>query len=182
MKLKNDEVVDIVATTAEYDDDDDDSGDANGLVKDLTNSEIKIGSKTYKINSDASVSVKDGKENDLIKKVTELYNRWRREGKRYNVSITLKNDKVTKITGEVVEIIDCTVTYANASKNKIEVQCDSGTYTYYTNSKTKIKIDGDRNQDLDDLEDAIDNDKNDDVVGDLVLENGYVTEIDVDFE
>lgn len=101
---KKDYVTKITATTSDSDSKD----DADGNVADVTYKEnkdtgtVKIGSKTYDIDEvdDFDISITDG--SDKIKTWKDFYNAYK-DKKVMNVSATVKNDEVTKITGKVTE-------------------------------------------------------------------------------
>ena len=99
---KKDYVTKITATTSDSED------DADGNVANVTYKEnkdtgtVKIGSKTYDIDDvdDVDISITDG--SDKIKTWKDFYNAYK-DKKVMNVSATVKNDEVTKITGKVTE-------------------------------------------------------------------------------
>lgn len=99
---KKDYVTKITATTSDSED------DADGNVASVTYKEskdtgtVKIGSKTYDIDDvdDVDISITDG--SDKIKTWEDFYNAYK-DKKTMNVSATVKNDEVTKITGKVTE-------------------------------------------------------------------------------
>lgn len=101
---KKDYVTKITATTSDSDSKD----DADGNVANVTYKEnkdtgtVKIGSKTYDIDDvdDVDISITDG--SDKIKTWEDFYNAYR-DKKVMNVSATVKNDEVTKITGKVTQ-------------------------------------------------------------------------------
>ena len=102
---KKDYVTKITATTSDSED------DADGNVASVTYKEskdtgtVKIGSKTYDIDDvddvdDVDISITDG--SDKIKTWEDFYNAYK-DKKTMNVSATVKNDEVTKITGKVTQ-------------------------------------------------------------------------------
>lgn len=101
---KKDYVTKITATTSDSDSKD----DADGNVANVTYKEnkdtgtVKIGSKTYDIDDvdDVDISITDG--SDKIKTWEDFYNAYK-DKKTMNVSATVKNDEVTKITGKVTQ-------------------------------------------------------------------------------
>ena len=101
---KKDYVTKITATTSDSDSKD----DADGNVANVTYKEnkdtgtVKIGSKTYDIDDvdDVDISITDG--SDKIKTWKDFYNAYK-DKKVMNVSATVKNDEVTKITGKVTQ-------------------------------------------------------------------------------
>ena len=101
---KKDYVTKITATTSDSDSKD----DADGNVANVTYKEnkdtgtVKIGSKTYDIDDvdDVDISITDG--SDKIKTWEDFYNAYK-DKKVMNVSATVKNDEVTKITGKVTQ-------------------------------------------------------------------------------
>lgn len=101
---KKDYVTKITATTSDSDSKD----DADGNVASVTYKEnkdtgtVKIGSKTYDIDDvdDVDISITDG--SDKIKTWEDFYNAYK-DKKTMNVSATVKNDEVTKITGKVTQ-------------------------------------------------------------------------------
>lgn len=88
--------------------DSDSKDDADGNVANVTYKEnkdtgtVKIGSKTYDIDDvdDVDISITDG--SDKIKTWEDFYNAYK-DKKTMNVSATVKNDEVTKITGKVTQ-------------------------------------------------------------------------------
>ena len=101
---KKDYVTKITATTSDSDSKD----DADGNVANVTYKEnkdtgtVKIGSKTYDIDDvdDVDISITDG--SDKIKTWEDFYNAYK-DKKVMNVSATVKNDEVKKITGKVTQ-------------------------------------------------------------------------------
>ena len=99
---KKDYVTKITATTSDSED------DADGNVASVTYKEskdtgtVKIGSKTYDIDDvdDVDISITEG--SDKIKTWEDFYNAYK-DKKTMNVSATVKNDEVTKITGKVTQ-------------------------------------------------------------------------------
>lgn len=99
---KKDYVTKITATTSDSED------DADGNVADVTykssndKGSVKIGSKTYDVSdvTEVTLSITDG--SDKINNWEDFYNAYR-DKKVMNVSATVKNDEVKKITGKVTQ-------------------------------------------------------------------------------
>ena len=127
---KKDYVTKITATTSDSDSKD----DADGNVANVTYKEnkdtgtVKIGSKTYDINDvdDVDISITDG--SDKIKTWEDFYNAYK-DKKTMNVSATVKNDEVTKITGKVTQAKG---ELSKLGKNyiKIEGKYSNNTFSY----------------------------------------------------
>ena len=127
---KKDYVTKITATTSDGDSKD----DADGNVASVTYKEskdtgtVKIGSKTYDIDDvdDVDISITDG--SDKIKTWEDFYNAYR-DKKTMNVSATVKNDEVTKITGKVTQAKG---ELSKLGKNyiKIEGKYSNNTFSY----------------------------------------------------
>lgn len=127
---KKDYVTKITATTSDSDSKD----DADGNVANVTYKEnkdtgtVKIGSKTYDIDDvdDVDISITDG--SDKIKTWEDFYNAYR-DKKVMNVSATVKNDEVTKITGKVTQAKG---ELSKLGKNyiKIEGKYSNNTFSY----------------------------------------------------
>lgn len=127
---KKDYVTKITATTSDSDSKD----DADGNVANVTYKEnkdtgtVKIGSKTYDIDDvdDVDISITDG--SDKIKTWEDFYNAYK-DKKTMNVSATVKNDEVTKITGKVTQAKG---ELSKLGKNyiKIEGKYSNNTFSY----------------------------------------------------
>ena len=127
---KKDYVTKITATTSDGDSKD----DADGNVASVTYKEskdtgtVKIGSKTYDIDDvdDVDISITDG--SDKIKTWEDFYNAYK-DKKTMNVSATVKNDEVTKITGKVTQAKG---ELSKLGKNyiKIEGKYSNNTFSY----------------------------------------------------
>lgn len=127
---KKDYVTKITATTSDSDSKD----DADGNVASVTYKEskdtgtVKIGSKTYDIDDvdDVDISITDG--SDKIKTWEDFYNAYK-DKKTMNVSATVKNDEVTKITGKVTQAKG---ELSKLGKNyiKIEGKYSNNTFSY----------------------------------------------------
>ena len=127
---KKDYVTKITATTSDSDSKD----DADGNVASVTYKEskdtgtVKIGSKTYDIDDvdDVDISITDG--SDKIKTWEDFYNAYK-DKKVMNVSATVKNDEVTKITGKVTQAKG---ELSKLGKNyiKIEGKYSNNTFSY----------------------------------------------------
>lgn len=127
---KKDYVTKITATTSDSDSKD----DADGNVANVTYKEnkdtgtVKIGSKTYDIDDvdDIDISITDG--SDKIKTWEDFYNAYK-DKKTMNVSATVKNDEVTKITGKVTQAKG---ELSKLGKNyiKIEGKYSNNTFSY----------------------------------------------------
>lgn len=127
---KKDYVTKITATTSDSDSKD----DADGNVANVTYKEnkdtgtVKIGSKTYDIDDvdDVDISITDG--SDKIKTWEDFYNAYK-DKKVMNVSATVKNDEVTKITGKVTQAKG---ELSKLGKNyiKIEGKYSNNTFSY----------------------------------------------------
>lgn len=127
---KKDYVTKITATTSDSDSKD----DADGNVANVTYKEnkdtgtVKIGSKTYDIDDvdDVDISITDG--SDKIKTWKDFYNAYK-DKKVMNVSATVKNDEVTKITGKVTQAKG---ELSKLGKNyiKIEGKYSNNTFSY----------------------------------------------------
>ena len=127
---KKDYVTKITATTSDSDSKD----DADGNVANVTYKEskdtgtVKIGSKTYDIDDvdDVDISITDG--SDKIKTWKDFYNAYR-DKKVMNVSATVKNDEVKKITGKVTQAKG---ELSKLGKNyiKIEGKYSNNTFSY----------------------------------------------------
>ena len=127
---KKDYVTKITATTSDSDSKD----DADGNVADVTYKEskdtgtVKIGSKTYDIDDvdDVDISITDG--SDKIKTWEDFYNAYK-DKKTMNVSATVKNDEVKKITGKVTQAKG---ELSKLGKNyiKIEGKYSNNTFSY----------------------------------------------------
>lgn len=127
---KKDYVTKITATTSDSDSND----DADGNVASVTYKEskdtgtVKIGSKTYDIDDvdDVDISITDG--SDKIKTWEDFYNAYK-DKKTMNVSATVKNDEVTKITGKVTQAKG---ELSKLGKNyiKIEGKYSNNTFSY----------------------------------------------------
>lgn len=127
---KKDYVTKITATTSDSDSKD----DADGNVANVTYKEnkdtgtVKIGSKTYDIDEvdDVDISITDG--SDKIKTWEDFYNAYK-DKKTMNVSATVKNDEVTKITGKVTQAKG---ELSKLGKNyiKIEGKYSNNTFSY----------------------------------------------------
>lgn len=125
---KKDYVTKITATTSDSED------DADGNVASVTYKEskdtgtVKIGSKTYDIDDvdDVDISITDG--SDKIKTWEDFYNAYK-DKKTMNVSATVKNDEVTKITGKVTQAKG---ELSKLGKNyiKIEGKYSNNTFSY----------------------------------------------------
>ena len=125
---KKDYVTKITATTSDSED------DADGNVADVTYKEnkdtgtVKIGSKTYDIDDvdDVDISITDG--SDKIKTWKDFYNAYK-DKKVMNVSATVKNDEVKKITGKVTQAKG---ELSKLGKNyiKIEGKYSNNTFSY----------------------------------------------------
>ena len=125
---KKDYVTKITATTSDSED------DADGNVASVTYKEskdtgtVKIGSKTYDIDDvdDVDISITDG--SDKIKTWEDFYNAYK-DKKVMNVSATVKNDEVTKITGKVTQAKG---ELSKLGKNyiKIEGKYSNNTFSY----------------------------------------------------
>lgn len=125
---KKDYVTKITATTSDSED------DADGNVANVTYKEnkdtgtVKIGSKTYDIDDvdDVDISITDG--SDKIKTWEDFYNAYK-DKKTMNVSATVKNDEVTKITGKVTQAKG---ELSKLGKNyiKIEGKYSNNTFSY----------------------------------------------------
>lgn len=97
-----DDVTKITATTSGSDSDD------SGNVASVTYKEskdtgsVKVGSKTYDVDdvTDVTLSITDG--SDKITDWEDFYNAYK-DKKTMDVSVTVKNDEITKITGKVTE-------------------------------------------------------------------------------
>ena len=89
---------------------------------------VKIGSKTYDIDDvdDVDISITDG--SDKIKTWEDFYNAYK-DKKTMNVSATVKNDEVTKITGKVTQAKG---ELSKLGKNyiKIEGKYSNNTFSY----------------------------------------------------
>lgn len=127
---KKDYVTKITATTSDSDSKD----DADGNVASVTYKEskdtgtVKIGSKTYDIDDvdDVDISITDG--SDKIKTWEDFYNAYK-DKKTMDVSATIKNDEVTKITGKVTQAKG---ELSKLGKNyiKIEGKYSNNTFSY----------------------------------------------------
>ncbi len=127
---KKDYVTKITATTSDSDSKD----DADGNVANVTYKEnkdtgtVKIGSKTYDIDEvdDVDISITDG--SDKIKTWKDFYNAYK-DKKVMNVSATVKNDEVKKITGKVTQAKG---ELSKLGKNyiKIEGKYSNNTFSY----------------------------------------------------
>lgn len=101
---KKDYVTKITATTSDSDSKDDADGNVANVTYKSSNDKgsVKIGSKTYDVSdvTEVTLSITDG--SDKINNWEDFYNAYR-DKKTMNVSATVKNDEVTKITGKVTQ-------------------------------------------------------------------------------
>lgn len=101
---KKDYVTKITATTSDSDSKDDADGNVANVTYKSSNDKgsVEIGSKTYDIDDvdDVDISITDG--SDKIKTWKDFYNAYK-DKKVMNVSATVKNDEVKKITGKVTQ-------------------------------------------------------------------------------
>lgn len=127
---KKDYVTKITATTSDSDSKDDADGNVAGVTykESKDTGTVKIGSKTYDIDDvdDVDISITDG--SDKIKTWEDFYNAYR-DKKTMNVSATVKNDEVTKITGKVTQAKG---ELSKLGKNyiKIEGKYSNNTFSY----------------------------------------------------
>ena len=127
---KKDYVTKITATTSDSDSNDDADGNVAGVTykESKDTGTVKIGSKTYDIDDvdDVDISITDG--SDKIKTWEDFYNAYK-DKKTMNVSATVKNDEVTKITGKVTQAKG---ELSKLGKNyiKIEGKYSNNTFSY----------------------------------------------------
>ena len=127
---KKDYVTKITATTSDSDSKDDADGNVAGVTykESKDTGTVKIGSKTYDIDDvdDVDISITDG--SDKIKTWEDFYNAYK-DKKTMNVSATVKNDEVTKITGKVTQAKG---ELSKLGKNyiKIEGKYSNNTFSY----------------------------------------------------
>lgn len=165
----HDEVEKIVATTKSSSS----SKDDNGELTFASESKIKVGGTTYKIEDEDDVTIKvtDGNRDitdldDLIEAIDD--------GKVIEVDVTLDDDEVTKIKGEVTEV---TGDLVSISSSKIKIKTDSGEYTYsFDEDDVDIDIDGD-SADVDELNDVL---NDEDVEVEVIIKDGEVTDINAE--
>lgn len=183
---KKDYVTKITATTSDSDSDD----DADGNVASVTYKEskdtgtVKIGSKTYDIDDvdDVDISITDG--SDKIKTWEDFYNAYK-DKKTMDVSATVKNDEVTKITGKVTQAKG---ELSKLGKNYIKIEGkyskDIFSYDFDEDNTDHIKVSITNASGVKTLEDFIDWLESGDEL-DLVLtldKNGNITKISGEYK
>ena len=109
LTLDKDDYVTKITATTKGSSSDSDEDDTNGKVTSVTykssndKGSVKIGTKTYDVSdvTDVTLSITDG-GNSKITNWEDFYNAYK-DKKVMSVSVTVKKDEVTKITGKVTE-------------------------------------------------------------------------------
>ncbi len=197
----DDEVKKIVVSTdgkSSDDDEDDDEDEEEGEITAMRNKSSDKGEITldddddYDIEDvdDVEIDVEDGEE--TIDDWDELLEAVEDHDKIIEVTLTIEDDYVTEIKGEVIEVEGRLVDW---SGNSLELEIDNETYTYKFNSSSAddIEVDIDGVSSVDNLDEFIDylNDREDDNDLDLkdddkfiltfMLDKGKIDEIEGDY-
>lgn len=149
---KKDYVTKITATTSDSDSED----DADGIVKNVGKDSVTIGSKKYSVDEvdDVTLSITDG--TSTIKKWEDFYNAYR-DKKTMEVSVTVRKDEISKITGKVTEAKG---NLEKIGKSYIDIKGkstkDTFTYDFDKNKADKIKVSISNTNGLKTLEDLLD--------------------------
>lgn len=171
-------VTKIDASTEEEED------DKTGTIKSLSSSKIKINSTSYTLNSTSSLDIDIEDGDYAIDEWDELEEAYE-DGKIMEVTVTISNDKVTKIKGEVVEIEDAI--FVDCDEYEIEIEVKSDEYTYELDDDwDEIEASLKGNSSVDTLEDLFeeyeDDDEGDDLIVTLTLKNGKVTKVSAEWD
>lgn len=147
-----------------------------GIITEVSSSYIKLDNKTTKytaeddIEDDVKISITDG--DNKITDYTDLERAMDNE-KEMEVEITIEDDNLVKIEGEVTEAIGRVANITSSDKTiRIELPVRSSS-TYEYKSSVNVKIDGSSKE----ISDLIDKYKSKDYDVVLTLSNGYVTDI-----
>lgn len=151
-------------------------GDADGKINSISEDKLKVGSKSYDVDDyrDVTVDVDDGRD-DSITTYKNLITAVEDDKKVIEVTITIKDDEVTKIKGEVVE---ASGKLDSINGDDITIEFDSGSTEYRCDDDVSVKLDGD-SIDLDELDDELDNE---DIEVTVTIEDGYVTYIKAEID
>ncbi len=156
------------------------SSTKKGNINSISSSSIKIGSTTYDYKNDdyddVTIDIDDGTKN-TIEDYDDLYEAIKDDKKVIYVTASINSsNEVTKLTGYVTEVTGDIDTISTTGKY-IKIETDGGnTYTYYYEKSSSLTID-DYDDDITELYDAWDRNKEDNLT--LTLDdNGYITEIE----
>lgn len=156
------------------------SSTKKGNINSISSSSIKIGSTTYDYKNDnyddVTIDIDDGTKN-TIEDYDDLYEAIKDDKKVIYVTASVNSsDEVTKLTGYVTEVTGDIDTISTTGKY-IKIETDGGnTYTYYYEKSSSLTID-DYDDDITELYDAWDRNKEDNLT--LTLDDsGYITEIE----
>lgn len=175
---KNDKYVDKIVATTDGEDDD----DYDGKITSLTTSRLKLNNKstTYSIDDEdeIDVNVEDG-ANSNITDFDDLKAAFNAD-KVIEAKIYLdKNDYVTKIVGEVVEVKGYLYSLKTSSE-KLTIKVGSKYYDYKYKDEDDVDIEiNNKNKDMDDLEDALEDAGTNKLEIKLTLDDSYITDIEV---
>lgn len=105
------------------------SSSGSGSISSVSGSKIKVGSKTYTIESSTDIDIDDG--NERIRDIDDLETAVEEDDKTIEVDVTVKDDKVTKITGYVSSVtgdlfsVDTNAVTLDLSSSKFSYDCES---------------------------------------------------------
>lgn len=123
------------------------SSSGSGSISSVSGSKIKVGSKTYTIDSSTDIDIDDGTER--IRDIDDLEIAVEEDDKTVEVDVTVKNDEVTKITGYVSSVkgelfsVDNSSVTLDLSSGKFIYDCESGV-------SIDVSVDCDTLEELDD--------------------------------
>ncbi len=139
---KDDEITKIVGEVKENGEDTEDEEESSSQIKSMSydyddeDGSIKVGNKTYKFDEDDDIDIEiTDADNDDITDIEELYEAVK-FGKIIDTKITVKNDKITKITGKVIGIEGLLADYGDdyleiEVSAKLDGKNETEEYKYY---------------------------------------------------
>ena len=169
-KDDDDYVEKLYLTTKVDDDDDDDEKEVEGKIKDIDDDSIKIGNKTYDLDSRVDIDIENGDAD--IDDLDDLIDAFE-EGFVFEVTALVEDDEVTEIEGYIVEVTGYLSDYDN---DEVEIETDWDTVTY----------EFDDSDDYDDfeeeVEEALDDDYDlDEIEVTLEFEDGKIVKYSLDY-